>query len=260
MKVVILCGGKGTRLHEETEFKPKPLVRIGGMPILWHIMKMYSAFGHKDFILCLGYKGEMIKDYFLSFEEMANDFTLNLRSKESRIAYHENENLDDWKISFIDTGLETQTGGRIKRIEKFIDDGEDFFLTYGDGVSNVDINQLYQFHQSKNRILTLTGVHPMSPFGVIEFKDGVALSFKEKPKLEGVISGGFFVCNKKIFNYLTSEESCIFEEQPMRSLADNGQLAVYEHNDFWYSMDTQKHVNELNKMWESGDSPWKVWK
>jgi glucose-1-phosphate cytidylyltransferase len=258
-KVVILCGGKGTRLHEETEFKPKPLVKIGGMPILWHIMKIYSAFGYKDFILCLGYKGEMIKDYFLSFEEMVNDFTLNLRSKEARIVYHENENLDDWKITFVDTGLETQTGGRIKRVEKFIGADQDFFLTYGDGLSNINLDQLYQFHQSMGCTLTLTGVHPPSQFGVIKFERGVASSFKEKPRLEGVISGGFFVCNRKIFDYLTPDESCIFEEQPMRNLADQGQLAVFEHQDFWYAMDNQKHVNELNKIWDSGAVPWKQW-
>lgn len=234
-------------------------MRIGGMPILWHIMKIYSAFGYKDFILCLGYKGEMIKEYFLNFEEMVNDFTLNLRSQEARIVYHEKEKLDDWTITFVDTGLETQTGGRIKRIEKFMGDSEEFFLTYGDGLSNIDISQLYRFHQIKKRILTLTGVHPTSQYGLIEFHDGVALSFKEKPRLEDVISGGFFVCNRRIFDYLTRDEGCIFEEEPMRTLAEEGQLAVFEHNDFWYAMDNQKHVNELNRIWESGKVPWKLW-
>lgn len=259
MKVVILCGGKGTRLHEETEFKPKPLVRIGGMPILWHIMKLYSTYGHKDFVLCLGYKGEMIKDYFLNFEEMANDFTLNLRSKENRIVHHEDKNLDDWKITFVDTGLETQTGGRIKRIERHIGDDEDFLLTYGDGLSNVDLNELYRFHKAKGCILTMTGVHPMSPYGLIEYQDGIASSFKEKPRLEDIVSGGFFVCQRKLFSFLSPDENCIFEEEPMRNLADRGQLAVFEHNGFWYAMDTQKHVNELNAIWNAGKAPWKIW-
>jgi glucose-1-phosphate cytidylyltransferase len=259
MKVVILCGGKGTRLHEETEFKPKPLVQIGGMPILWHIMKIYSSYGFRDFILCLGYKGSMIKDFFLHYEELTNDFTLNLRSLDSRIHYHNTEKLEDWNITFVDTGLETQTGGRIARIKDLIKDDDDFFLTYGDGLSNVDINALLNYHYEKNRVLTLTGVHPPSPFGIITVKDGIVTSFKEKPKLEGFVNGGFFVCSKRMFDYISTDVNCIFEEKPMKRLTKEGQLAVYEHTDFWQAMDTQKHVNELNKIWDSGKAPWKIW-
>lgn len=259
MKVVILCGGKGTRLHEETEFKPKPLVQIGGMPILWHIMKIYSSFGYKDFILCLGYKGSMIKEYFLNYEELSNDFTLNLRSQDERIHYHNSDKLEDWNITFVDTGLETQTGGRIARIKDFIGQDENFFLTYGDGLANVNVDRLLQYHLTKNCVLTLTGVHPPSPFGVITAKDGIVTSFKEKPKLEGFVNGGFFVCKKELFNYIKPEVNCIFEEEPMFKLTQERQLAVYEHNDFWQAMDNQKHVNELNKIWDSGNIPWKIW-
>ena len=167
MKVIILCGGKGERLREETEFKPKPLIDIGGMPILWHIMKSYSHFGHKDFILLLGYKGYMIKEFFLNFEYMVNDFTLNLRDKNNRINFHKHDNLEDWNITFVDTGNNTNTGGRVSRIRHLINE-EEFFVTYGDGVSDVDINKLYNFHKDKNKILTITGINPTSPFGIIE--------------------------------------------------------------------------------------------
>lgn len=259
MKIVILCGGKGTRLSEETEFKPKPLVEVGGMPILWHIMKIYSSYGYKEFILALGYKGQMIKEYFLNYEELSNDFTLNLRSKHSRIEHHNDSCLEDWNITFVDTGLENQTGARVAAIKRFIGDDEEFMLTYGDGVSDVDINKLYKFHKKMNKVITLTGVQPPSPFGVITVKDGIVTSFREKPKLEGVINGGFFVCNKKIFDYLSENPNLIFEQEPMRNLTKEKQVAVYEHKGFWYAMDTQKHVNELNKIWDSKDIPWKVW-
>jgi len=259
MKVVILCGGKGTRLAEETEFKPKPLVQIGGMPILWHIMKIYSAYGFKEFVLALGYKGQMIKEYFLNYEELSNNFTLNLRSKAARIEHHDKANLEDWNITFVDTGLETQTGGRIARIKEFLGDDEEFLLTYGDGLSNVNINDLYSYHKRKGKILTLTGIQPPSPFGIITSEDGIVTSFKEKPKLEGFINGGFFVCNKSIFNYLSEDINCIFEEAPIKNLTKDREVAVYEHKDFWYAMDTQKQVNELNKIWNTGNIPWKIW-
>lgn len=259
MKVVILCGGRGTRLYEETEFKPKPLVQIGGMPILWHIMKIYSSYGHKEFILALGYKGSMIKEYFLNYEELSSDFTLDLRSEYSRIRYHDNSKLEDWVISFVDTGLDAQTGARIARIKDYVKDQDDFFLTYGDGVSDVNINKLNSFHQNKKRILTVTGVQPPSPFGIITTEDGIATSFKEKPKLGGLINGGFFVCNRRVFDYLTTEPDCVFEEEPIKSLTRESQVSVFEHDGFWYAMDTQKQVNELNQIWNSGNTPWKVW-
>lgn len=256
MKVVILCGGMGTRMREETEFKPKPLVPIGRMPVLWHIMKIYSHYGFRDFILCLGYKGEMIKEYFLNFEEMTNDFTLNLRSKKEKVTHHNKERLEDWNITFVDTGFETNTGGRVKGIEHLVD-GDEFFLTYGDGLSNVNIGKLLDYHRSKKKVGTLTAINPTSPFGIIEVANGIAKSFKEKPRLEGLINGGFFVFNKKIFDYL--EENSILEEEPLKRLTAEKGLAVYEHNDFWQCMDTFKDVERLNKMWREGDTPWKVW-
>jgi len=233
MKVVILCGGMGTRLKEETEFKPKPLVEVGNMPILWHIMKTYAHYGFKEFILCLGYKGNKIKEYFLNFEELANDFTLNLRSKESRIMHHQSEKLEDWTIHFVDTGLKTQTGGRIARIKDLIGKDEDFFLTYGDGVSNINIKEIYKFHKKKGKTLTLTAVSPSSSFGIIEIKDNLITSFKEKPKLKGRINGGFFVCNKKIFDYINKDESCVFEEEPLKKMTKDKEIAAFEFDGFW---------------------------
>lgn len=258
MKVVILCGGKGERLREETEFKPKPLIEIGGMPILWHIMKIYSHYGYKDFILLLGYKGYMIKEFFLNFEYMVHDFTLNLRNKKNKINFHQKENLEDWNITFVDTGKNTNTGGRVARIKSLIPD-DNFFLTYGDGVSDINIKKLYDFHKNKNKILTITGIHPSSYFGIIEVEDEIAKSFKEKPALDNIINGGFFVCNKKIFKYLSENEDCIFEEEPMRKLAKERNVAVYQHNGFWTAMDTYKQVKVLNELWESSSPPWKIW-
>jgi glucose-1-phosphate cytidylyltransferase len=258
MKVAILCGGKGERLREETEFKPKPLIEVGDMPILWHIMKTYSHYGHKDFVLLLGYKGSMIKRFFLDFEEMTNDFTLKLRDHKERVLYHRNEGLEDWKITFIDTGRDTNTGGRVSRAKHLLNDG-DFFLTYGDGLADININASYEFHKKSGKILTLTGVNPSTPYGVIEVEKGIAKSFKEKPKLDGIVNGGFFVCSPGIFSYISDDATCIFEEEPMRKLSAESQLAVYEHKGFWTGMDTYKQVQGLNKIWDSGNVPWKIW-
>lgn len=258
MKTVILCGGKGLRLLGQTEFIPKPLAEIGGMPILWHIMKIYSHFGHMDFILCLGYKGKMIKEYFLNFEYLCNNFTMNLENGKRRIEHLCKEKLENWNITFIDTGLDTNTGGRLKRIEKYIE-GDNFFVTYGDGVASIDINKLLDFHTKKGRIATLTGIHPMSQFGVLEAENGMVKTFKEKPRLDGTINGGFFVFKREIFDYL-SGDSAILEEEPLRQLTKKGQLAVYEHTDFWKSMETFKDVEFLNKIWNSGRVPWRLWK
>ena len=259
MKVVILCGGKGTRLREETEYIPKPLAKIGKMPIIWHIMKIYSHYGHRDFILCLGYKGEMIKNYFLKFEEMANDFTLKLRSKEEKVIHHNHDRLEDWNITFIDTGLETMTGARLAMVNKYLESDDEFMLTYGDGVADIDIDKLLNFHKEKGKIATLTCVHPSTFAGIIEYENGLAKSFKEKPKLEGLINGGFMVYNKKIFDYLSEDENCILEERPLMTLASEGQLAAYQHDNFWYGMNTYKEYEELNKIWELGNAPWKIW-
>lgn len=253
--VVLLCGGSGTRLREETEFKPKPLVTIGDMPILWHIMKIYGHYAYRDFVLCLGYKGHLIKEYFLNFPWMANDFTLNL--KDHRQHTHETHPPEDWQITFASTGLATPTGGRLAKIRKYIKSDE-FCVTYGDGLANVDLERLVAFHRERKKIATLTAVHPASPFGIIESRNGTARSFKEKPRLEGLINGGFFVFNRKIFDYLS--EDSVLEEEPLRKLAADGELSVYEHQDFWMCMDTFKDVERLNQMWANGNRPWVVWK
>jgi len=235
MKTVILCGGKGTRLHEETEYKPKPMVLVGGKPILWHIMKLYSHYGFNDFVLCLGYKGEMIKDYF------------------------DKNKIPGWNIIFADTGLECQTGGRVAQIKKYLGEDENFFLTYGDGVSNVDINKLLDFHKEKNKIVTLTGVRPVSPFGVLEIKDSLVKSFREKPKTDNWINGGFFVCNKKVFDFLSSDENCVLEQEPFRAIAAKSELAVYCHDDFWQCLDTFKDLKGLSYLYDKGERRWMVW-
>ena len=258
MKAVILCGGKGMRLREETEYKPKPLVTIGGMPILWHIMKIYSHYGIKDFVFCLGYKGKMIKDYFLNFEEMNHDFTLDLRNKEARV-HHLDATLEDWKMTFVDTGDEINTGARVARIESYVK-GETFCLTYGDGVANIDIQKLLQVHRAGDNTVTLTAIHPESQFGIVEHQGGKVTSFKEKPRSDTSINGGFFVCEPEIFHYVSTDPSCVFEQDPLRRLADDGKLGAYDHPDFWYCMDTYKHFEDLNKRWASGNAPWKIWK
>lgn len=256
MQCVILCGGFGTRLKEETEYHPKPLVKIGKMPILWHIMKTYSCFGINKFILSLGYKGEFIKEFFINYKYFHNDFVLNLKTHNAKIML-DGEGIEDWDIIFADTGVETNTGGRIKRIRKYIKPGETLFLaTYGDGVANVDINKLIKFHKKNNRIATLTAVHPFSKYGVIEIGDGLAKGFDQKPRLEGYINGGFFVFNRKIFDYLEDDNML---EDAFPVLAKEKQLAVYKHDDFWHCMDTYKDYQILNKMWENKKAGWKIW-
>jgi glucose-1-phosphate cytidylyltransferase len=248
-------------MKEETEFKPKPMVKIGKMPILWHIMKIYSYYGINDFILCLGYKGEMIKDYFLRYRELSNNFTLDLSggSENPKIQYCNPETLDNWKITFVDTGEENMTGSRIAQIKDYIGNDEDFFLTYGDGLSDINIRELYNFHKLKGKIVTLTSVHPNSYFGELEIEDNLVKSFKEKPQLTSLINGGFFVCNKKIFNYLDKDPSCIFEQEPLKNLTKDNELSSFFHNGFWFAMDTSKHAETLNKMLEENNPPWIIW-
>ncbi len=258
MKVVILCGGFGTRLKEETEFKPKPLVTIGHMPILWHIMKIYSHYGYKDFVLCLGYKSNEIKNFFMTYDILKHDFTLNLGNRKSAKVYHNSNLLEDWTITFAETGLETNTGGRIKKIEKHIKD-DNFFMTYGDGLADLNINELYKFHIKHKKIATLTSIQPTSRFGVLDFdKNGTVISFKEKPKLDGWINGGFFVLKKDVFDYIG--ENDVLEQEPIRKLAKNNQLIAFQHKGFWECMDTHRDFEMLNKIWNSGNVPWKVWK
>lgn len=260
MKAVILCGGRGMRLHEETEFKPKPLVNIGDRPILWHIMKIYAYYGVKDFILCLGYKGEMIKDYFLNFDEHHNNFTLTLGSKEKKVIYPTKNDAENWNITFVDTGINTSTGGRIARIKPFLGKDKEFFLTYGDGVADIDIAKLYEFHKKIGRHVTLSGVQPLMPFGIIQPVAGLVKSFQEKPKnKKGVVNGGFYVCDRKIFDYIVPDEKCVFESDALPVLAKNGQLAVYDHSGFWHCMDTHKHMEDLNAIYRDGNRPWMIW-
>lgn len=255
MKTVILCGGMGTRLKEETEFRPKPMVEIGGRPILWHIMKFYSHYGFDSFVLCLGYKGHLIKEYFLNYEFMNSDVAIRLGSQK-RVTILDG-GPENWDVTLADTGQETMTGGRIKRIEKYID-GDTFLATYGDGLADVNLPELIAFHRRMGRIATVTGLHPVSRFGVLEVgADSLVRRFREKPQLDGVISGGFFVFDRRIFGYL--DENCVLEQEPMRRLAEDGQMAVYTHRGFWKSMDTYRDVQEFKQMWDGGDTPWKVW-
>lgn len=255
MKVVILCGGKGTRMREETEYRPKPLVEIGGKPIIWHIMKIYSFYGFNDFILCIGFKGDMIKQYFLDMVWRNNDFTLHTYGKRD-IEFHTIEE-ENWNINLIDTGVETMTGGRIKQIEKYIDE-EEFMLTYGDGLGNVNVNDLLAYHRSKGKLATLTGVQPISPFGVMQVENGMVKSFKEKPVLDDRVNGGYMVLNKKVFDFIPQED-CIFEQETLSKLAEHGELVIYEHQGFWTAIDTFKDVQRVNDIWHTGEKPWKVW-
>ncbi|MBF0284957.1 MAG: glucose-1-phosphate cytidylyltransferase [Magnetococcales bacterium] len=258
MQVVILCGGYGTRLREETEFRPKPMVMVGGRPILWHIMKMYAAHGFKRFILCLGYKGEMIKEYFLNYEAMNRDFTITLGERH-RIQLHGAHDEEDFQVTLAETGHDAMTGGRIKAIEPYID-GEDFMVTYGDGLSDVPLATLADFHRRHGGVATVTAVSPVSRFGVLELEEGGRVArFQEKPKVHGVVSAGFFVFNRKIFDYLDGGPAQVLEQEPLMRLADEGKLHAFRHEGFFYAMDTYREYQQLQKMWSSGEAPWKVW-
>ncbi|WP_250812497.1 glucose-1-phosphate cytidylyltransferase [Clostridium swellfunianum] len=258
MKAVILCGGKGTRMKEETEYKPKPLVEVGDKPMIWHIMKIYSHYGINDFILCLGYKGYMLKQYFKDTLWINNDCTMQTSKSPSSIEYHTTDkNNEKWKVTLVDTGSNSLTATRLKKIQKYIDE-EDFFMTYGDGLSNVNIRGLLDYHKRMGKTVTLTGIHPESSYGIIDVKDGLAKSFIEKPKTADTVNGGFMVMNKKVFNYIP-EEDCMFEEAPMRKIAAAGELAVFNHEGFWTAIDTIKDIERVNNLWDKGERPWKVW-
>ena len=258
MKVVILCGGKGTRMREETEFRPKPMVDIGGKPVLWHIMKRYAHFGFHDYILCLGYRSNYIKDYFLNYEAMNNDCTITLGSSH-QITYHEQHKESDFRVTLAETGLETMTGGRIKRVAKYVDD-DTFLLTYGDGLCDVDIAKVLAFHKAHGKLMTVTSVRPASRFGILEIGENNRVdSFFEKPQLDGWISAGYFVCNRKVFDYIDADDSITFEREPMERLAHEGQLVAYKHDGFFYAMDTFREYQYLNEVWDEGKAPWKIW-
>jgi len=258
-KVVILCGGKGTRIREETEFRPKPMVEIGHKPILWHIMKIYASYGFNDFVLCLGYKGEMIKEYFLNYEIMNSDFTIELGSNRKHIQIHDSHVKDRWNVTLADTGTSSMTGARLKQIEPYIET-DNFMLTYGDGVGNIDLKKLLEFHASHKRIATITGVRPPSRFGELVTQGSTVTEFSEKPQIrEGYINGGFFALNRKVFDYLSEDEGCIFEREPLEKLANDDQLRVFFHNDYWHCMDTLRDLDILEKEWHKENPSWKVW-
>ena len=257
MKVAILAGGVGTRLVEETEVKPKPMVEIAGRPILWHIMKHYSYYGYHRFILALGYKGEYVKNYFYNYRIFSNDFTIEMHpEKEPQI--HGLSDESHWEITLVDTGLNTLKGGRIKRLERYVK-SDNFHLTYGDGVSNVNLNELDRFHMKHGNIGTITGVHPPSRFGEMLIEGDNVIHFEEKPQLStGIINGGFFVFNRKFFDYLTADDKCDFEFGPLQKIASEKELKVFKHDGFWQCMDTIRERDYLNSLWELGSPPWKI--
>ncbi len=257
MKVVILAGGWGSRLGEKTEIIPKPMLKIGKKPILWHIMKIYSHYGYNDFIICLGVKAEIVKDYFYHYDIRNNDFTINLSN--GKISYLKNQYNVNWKVSLIDTGLNTLKGARIKRVEKYIDPDINM-LTYGDGVADININELMDFHKSHGKILTITGVLPPGRFGEIVEYNGEVQSFKEKPQeTDRMINGGFMVFNKELLDFLSIDEDCDFEKGPLEILAKKGEVMVYKHDGNWSCMDNEEDLKYLRNLWDEGKAFWKVW-
>ena len=251
--------GECNRLREETEYRPKPMVPIGGMPIVWHIMKTYSHYGFRDFILCLGYRGDMIKRHFLNHELMSRDFTVSLKGGERTV--HDGETGEDWEVTLAETGANAMTGARVKRIEKYID-GDEFMLTYGDGLADVDVKALLEHHRKSDVLGTLTGVNPKSKFGMVKTDDkGIVTEFVEKPVLyNDYVNGGFYVFKKELFDQLDNGDSCVLETTPLSSLASKKKLAMYKHQGFFHCMDTYKDYLDLNEIWDSGSIPWKVWK
>lgn len=252
-----MCGGLGTRLKEETEFRPKPMVPIGNRPILWHIMKIYAHYGFNEFVLPLGYKGEMIKDYFQHYELTNNDVTLELGKPENNII-HKNHDEIGWKITMVDTGQLSLKGSRLKQIEKYID-GDEFMVTYGDGVSDIDIKKLLDFHHGHGKMITITGVVLPSRFGKLSLKDDGTVSFIEKPKEDSIVSGGFMIFNKDIFKYLSVDNECDLEYGALENLAQKGEVKIYKYDGFWASMDNLRDMDYLNNLWNDGLAKWKVW-
>jgi glucose-1-phosphate cytidylyltransferase len=257
MKVVILAGGHGTRISEESHLKPKPMIEIGGRPILWHIMKTYSHYGYNDFVICLGYKGYCIKEYFANYFLHQSDITFDFTNGNNQVI-HEN-GTEPWKVTLIDTGVETMTGGRVKRVQKYVGN-EPFMLTYGDGVGNVDIPKLVEFHQNHGRLATVTSTQPSGRFGALKLtQDNQVITFQEKPEGDGGwINGGFFVMQPEVFNYIENDAT-ILERTPLENLAKDGQLMTFKHHDFWQPMDTLRDKNHLEELWATG-APWKLWK
>ncbi|HEX2467321.1 MAG TPA: glucose-1-phosphate cytidylyltransferase [Solirubrobacterales bacterium] len=258
MPVVILSGGMGTRLREETEKVPKPLVPIGEKPILWHIMKVYGHHGFRRFVLCLGYKSWLIKEFFLRYREQVSDFTLEL-SNDHRPEFHNNHADENWVVTCAETGLTTATGARLWRVRDYVTT-DTFMFTYGDGIGNVDVDALLDYHYEHGSIGTVTGVHPTSRYGEMRVAGGMVAEFNEKPTVpEGFVSGGFFVFQRAFFDYLNDDPQLFFEHEPLQNLARDGELAVFPHEDFWMGMDTYREFTQLNDLWASGEAPWRVW-
>ncbi len=258
LPVVLLCGGQGTRLREETGVRPKPMIEIGGRPLLWHIMSAYAAMGCREFVLCLGYKGQLIKDYFWHYRLENSDVTLDLGGAD--VTWHDRHLQDDWRVTLADTGAAAMTGARLARVRRYLGD-RSFFLTYGDGVSDVDLGALLDHHRKGDRLVTDTGVHPPSRFGELRVGDDeVVRDFIEKPQLEReVVNGGFFVMEPGVFDYVADDEACVLEREPLERLTADDQLVVYRHDGFWQCMDTYRDLSLLEHLWAAGDAPWRVW-
>ncbi|MEQ1894833.1 MAG: glucose-1-phosphate cytidylyltransferase [Planctomycetota bacterium] len=258
-QVVILCGGQGTRMREETEFKPKALVEIGGKPVLWHLMRHYYAFGYRRFILCLGYRGSMIKEYFLDYRWRNDDFTLRFGKGEPEMIPLESAPQEEWEVTCVDTGQESQTGARLAKVAHLVE-GDTFLANYCDGLSDVDLDEVVAFHRQHGKIGTITGFHPHSKYGIVKVDGaGTVTYFQEKPLMNDLTSGGFFVFSRKLFDYLSSDKDCILEHEPFRALAKDGEMSLFVHRGFWQAMDTFKEVQAMNQLWESGQAPWKKW-
>lgn len=256
MKVIILAGGLGTRISEETNLIPKPMVRIGDMPIIYHIMKYYSSYGFNEFIICCGYRSEVLKNFFLSLNSTQNDLEINFINNEIKFLGTKKNN---WIVKLINTGKNTNTGGRVKRIEKFIGGDENFLLTYGDGLSNINLKKLIDSHYKKKKIITVSGINNSSRFGEISIKKN-KVKFIEKPKNNSIINGGYFVCNKKVFKFIKNRTTSIFERDTLTKVSIQNQLNIYLHKEFWYCMDNLRDKNYLNNLWNKNNAPWKIWK
>jgi len=258
LKAVLLAGGLGTRMREETEFRPKPMVEIGGKPVLWHLMKTFAAHGVTDFVICAGYKGEQIKEYFLNYAALTNDFTVRL-GRDGGVSFHGDHLERDWTVTIVDTGQETLTAGRVERVEEYVE-GERFVVTYGDGLADIDVTALIAFHAGHGLRATITTVRPLSRFGLVDVDDQhLVTRFREKPQMEDWVSAGFFVFEPEVFDYLRDSDAVMLEHEPLARLAAERQLAAYRHEGFWQPMDTYRESQQLNQMWASGAAPWKVW-
>jgi glucose-1-phosphate cytidylyltransferase len=260
MKVCILCGGYGTRIRDVADTIPKPMIPIGDYPILWHIMRYYSAYGHEKFVLCLGYKGDSIRDFFMNYRAHTTDLTLDISGREP-VQYHTTGSVENWTVTLAETGLNAMTGARIKRVKKYLSDDENFLLTYGDGVGDIDIGKLIDYHISHGKILTVTGVRPPGRFGELQCTEtGLVTEFNEKPQTTGGrISGGFFVCRNDIFDYIGDGEDTVFEQKPLRDLVKDGEMMVFKHDGFWQPMDTSREYQLLNSLYAQQKAPWVIW-